>query len=219
MELNSSEEMMVPLPSRNPVAKQQSTKYIQCMCLYLFISLSMLYSSLYISYTYLYQFHLSTSYVFVFYYLSFRTHNKRDSGWIASVWTYSNYTYFNAVWKGMVRGGGREVYKNKGIVQGVKSGRGREKSHINTSVPPTPAVSTNNILFFFNSFESNHYNDILQPVLQVILLLLSLLLSLSSLIPLQISNYLLVEQRSSRVDLGLVVRIRQPVLPLHPRLR
>jgi len=61
------------------------------------------------------------------------SHNKRDSGWISSVWTFSNYTYYSAVWK----------------------------------VPPTPAVSTNNILFFFNSFESNAYNDILQPVLQL----------------------------------------------------
>jgi hypothetical protein len=60
-------------------------------------------------------------------------HNKRDSGWIASVWTFSNYTYYSAVWK----------------------------------VPPTPSVSTNNILFFFNSFENNQYNDILQPVLQL----------------------------------------------------
>lgn len=34
-------------------------------------------------------------------------------------------------------------------------------------MPPTPSVSTNNILFYFNSFENNQYNDILQPVLQV----------------------------------------------------
>eukprot|EP00026_Physarum_polycephalum_P015962 Phypoly_transcript_16775.p1 GENE.Phypoly_transcript_16775~~Phypoly_transcript_16775.p1 ORF type:complete len:256 (+),score=37.38 Phypoly_transcript_16775:3-770(+) len=58
-------------------------------------------------------------------------HSKRDQGWMASAWTYSNYTYFSTVWK----------------------------------VPPTPDVSTNNVVFFFNSFENNNYNDILQPVL------------------------------------------------------
>jgi len=58
-------------------------------------------------------------------------HNKRDSGWIASVWTYSNYTYYSAEW----------------------------------TVPPAPKMG-GQILFFFNSFESSQYNDILQPVLQ-----------------------------------------------------
>jgi len=33
-------------------------------------------------------------------------------------------------------------------------------------VPPAPTSNTGQILFFFNSFESSAYNDILQPVLQ-----------------------------------------------------
>ena len=55
-------------------------------------------------------------------------------------------------------------------------------------------VETNNVLFFFNSFESNHYSNIPPG---------------KSLTSLPLIPYSLVEQRSSRMDLGLLVWIRQ----------
>jgi len=58
---------------------------------------------------------------------------KRETdGWIASVWTWNDYTYYSASW----------------------------------NVPPKPLDYNGQTIFFFNSFEDDTYDDILQPVLQ-----------------------------------------------------
>ena len=87
----------------------------------------------------------------------------------------------------MIRGGRLRGVREHRVAQG-------ERSNIMILVPPTPAVSINNVLFFFNSFESYHYSKIPPG---------------KSLTSLPLIPYLLVEQRSSRMDFGLRVWIRQ----------